>query len=43
MEGSQLWKSFVYMEGENPTYYKDHEQIEIVLLKPSVIESMFTS
>ena len=34
---------FFHDEGENCVYYKDHEQIGDVLLKPSVTESMFTS
>lgn len=31
------------MEGDNSLYYKHYEQISNVLLKPSVIESMFIS
>ncbi|CAK8530235.1 unnamed protein product [Lathyrus sativus] len=34
---------FFHMEGENSVYYKDFEHIRTLLLKPSVIESMFTS
>lgn len=34
---------FFYIEGENSMYYKDYAQIENVLLKLSVTESMFTS
>lgn len=44
MEGYWRLKDyFFYLEGENSVYYKDFEQIRIVLLKASVTESIFNS
>lgn len=34
---------FFHMKGKNLVYYKDHEQIDNVLLNRSVIKSMFIS
>ena len=34
---------FFHLDGEQSVYFNDYEQIDDVLLKPSVTESMFTS
>jgi hypothetical protein len=34
---------YYHLEGENSVYHQDYENIDEVLLKPSVTESMFTS
>ncbi|XP_058726063.1 ATP-dependent DNA helicase PIF1-like [Vicia villosa] len=34
---------YFHLEGEHSVYYRDHEQVGDVLLKPSVTESMFTT
>jgi hypothetical protein len=34
---------YYHLEGENSIYFQDYENIDDVLLKPSVTESMFTS
>jgi hypothetical protein len=34
---------FYHLEGQNSVYFQDYENLDDVLLKPSVTESMFTS
>ncbi|XP_058726021.1 uncharacterized protein LOC131597333 [Vicia villosa] len=36
-------RMYFHLEGEHSVYYRDHEQVGDVLLKPSVTESMFTA